>query len=166
VAELAGRPVRTVEQPAVGDDRAADARRDRQVDDVVAAPGRAECPLTERSDVRVALEECGQADGGPDRRPDREAPERPAEIRRVTERAGPRVERAGRGDPERLDPGTYLARRGVTGGPEEIDARANDRVGAVGGGRPGGLPRQSGSIGEDRRGSDLGATQIEREDRT
>ena len=57
VAELAGHPVGTVEQPAVRDDRATDAGRHRQVDEVVLAAAGAVGRLAERGDVRVAVEE-------------------------------------------------------------------------------------------------------------
>ena len=61
VAELAGEAVRAVEELAAGDDRAADAGRDGQVDEVVDAARRAEGLLAERGDVRVAIEERRQA---------------------------------------------------------------------------------------------------------
>jgi hypothetical protein len=57
VPELAREPVRAVEQPAAGEDRAADPGRDRQVDEVVDAEGRPEGVLAQRGDVRVAVEE-------------------------------------------------------------------------------------------------------------
>src|SRR5207302_2915715 len=62
VAELAGEAIGAVEEPAAGHDRAADAGRDRQVDEVVVALRGAERPLAEGRDVRVPVEERRQVE--------------------------------------------------------------------------------------------------------
>ena len=98
VAELAGHAVGAVEQPAVRDDRATDAGRHREVDEVVLAAAGAEGRLAERGDVRVAVEERRQAESCLDVVGERHVTEVRTEVRRLDDRAGARVDRAGRGD--------------------------------------------------------------------
>ena len=95
VTELAGEAVRAVQELAGGDDRAADARRDRQVDEVVLALRRTEGVLAERRDVRVPIEERRQAELVAQRGRQRDVAEVRAEVGRLDDDTRPGIERPG-----------------------------------------------------------------------
>ena len=137
MAELAGHPVGAVEQPAVRDDRATDTGRHRDVDEVVLAAAGAVGRLAERGDVRVAVEERRQAEGCLHVVGQRHVTEVRTEVRRLDDRAGARVDRAGAGDADAHDRLADLEWRTVARGDEGGRARVDDRRGTELAGRLG-----------------------------
>ena len=130
VAEFAGHPVGAVEQPAVRDDRATDTGRHRDVDEVVLAAAGAVGRLGERGDVRVAVEECREAERHLHIVSQRHVPELRTEVRRLDNCAGARVDRAGAGDADAHDRLADLERRSVARGDEGGRTRVDDGGGA------------------------------------
>ena len=152
VAELARHAVRPADQPAAGDDRAADPGRDGQVEEVGQIAGRPERPLGQRRDVGVPLERGRDAQRGADRTGQGRAAERSRQVRRLDERSRGRIERSRRRDPDagdriadgrwRLvpDPAQHADRGATTPcGPASTGVRASARATT----RPGRRPRRA-----------------------
>jgi hypothetical protein len=92
VAELAGHPVRIRGTAGHRDDRATDAGRHRDIDEVVLAAAGPVGRLAERGDVRVAVEERRQSESCLHVVRERHVTEIRTEVRRLDDRAGARVD--------------------------------------------------------------------------
>ena len=97
VAELAGEAVRAVQDLAAGDDRAADAGRDGQVDEVVAAARRAEGRSPSAATFVSRSRNAGRSSASRELRGERDVPELRAEVGRLDDDAG-RTGSTGPGD--------------------------------------------------------------------
>jgi len=166
VAELSGHPIRAVEEPAVAHDRPADAGRDGDVQEVGAAPAGPERGLTEGRHVRVAVEERGQAERALDGVGERDVTEPRAEVGRLDDDTGARIDRARARQPDPAERSASRARRFGTSPFECVDACPDDGVGPLLGGCLERDPRQARAVRFDDGRPDLGPTQIERQDRS
>ena len=164
VAELAGRAIWSDEQAALRDDGAADARGDGHVEVVVRLARRAERPLRQRGDLRVAVEVRGKADVGLDALRKGNVHELGAEVGRLDDDAAPGVDRAGRadGDADECGFGVRIVRPQLrAAGAQRLQAGPNDRLGTLRHGSVAGDARLDRAVRADRRGTDLRATQVE-----
>jgi hypothetical protein len=166
VAELAGHPIGSVEQPPVGHNRPADAGRHSHVDEVGLPASGAVRGFAERGHVRVAVEERGHAERAFDRVCQRDVVEVGAEIGWLDDDAGTRVHRTATRDADANDRFADLGRSAVEGGPDSRDARVHHRVRTE---LHGSLDRgaaQPGAVRLYDSSPDLGSTQVERKDRS
>ncbi len=103
VPEFAGRAVRTVEDSAAGNDCSADARGDRQVDEVLTAARGSKGHLAESRDVRVALQEGRQPQARPQFARDRDVHEIGAHVWGLQNHSLPGIHGARRADADAQD---------------------------------------------------------------
>src|SRR5450759_684369 len=119
MAELAGRPVGTVQDATFVDNRSTHSGGNGHVYEVRALTGGAEGHLSQCRDVRVALQECRQSESGAEFGRERNIDELRAHVGRLKNDASPRIDRTGAGDADTDERGTYLFRH-VLAGPDAV----------------------------------------------
>ena len=165
MAQFAGGAVGAVEDATFGDDRPADASRDGQVDEVGAVSGGAERHLPQSRDVRVALQEGGQAQCRAEFGGDGNIVEILAHIRRLHNEPAPRIDRTGAGDADADNRLTDPLRSAIPGDGQGFGAGTENRRGAGGHGRGALGARDPRSVIDDNGRANLRAAYVERENR-
>ena len=129
MAELAGVAAAAPERDARRNDTAADARGDREIDEVGEPTAGAPAPLGERGGGGVVVDEGGTVEGGRHHRRERHVvPAR--EVGRSMDDAGPRIEGPATGDADRRDVADGDAGR-CEGRTPQVDEAGDHRVGTL-----------------------------------